>query len=94
MHVNPVKSTAQQLQMQAHPQVMAWDRRALTGSCILCAHLKSRRQTVSKLAEYWCNAGTPEDALRLNPQVLAGIYSCRITSWQDPAIVALNPSLS
>ena len=36
----------------------------------------------------------PEDALRLNPHVLAGIYSCRITSWQDPAIVALNPSLS
>ena len=40
------------------------------------------------------NAGTPEDSLRLNPQVLAGIYTCKITSWQDPAIAALNPGLS
>lgn len=41
-----------------------------------------------------CCAGTPKDALRLNPKVLAGIYACNITSWQDPAIAALNPNLS
>ncbi len=42
----------------------------------------------------WCDAGTPEDSMHLTPKLLAGIYSCNITSWQDPAIAALNPTLT
>jgi phosphate transport system substrate-binding protein len=32
------------------------------------------------------------DALKLDPATLAGIFSGKITKWDDPAIVALNPS--
>ncbi|GAB19936.1 phosphate ABC transporter substrate binding protein [Gordonia effusa NBRC 100432] len=31
------------------------------------------------------------DNLKLNPTVLAGIFDSKITTWNDPAIAALNP---
>lgn len=39
-------------------------------------------------------AGVPTGVLKLNAQVLSGIFQCTITSWQDPAIAALNPNLT
>ncbi|BDA45294.1 probable focal adhesion kinase 1 at C-terminar half [Coccomyxa sp. Obi] len=38
--------------------------------------------------------GVDSGQLRLNARVLAGIYQCTITNWNDPAIAALNPSLT
>jgi len=37
--------------------------------------------------------GIPADTLRLNGEVLAEIYSGRITRWNDPKIVHINPEL-
>ncbi len=37
---------------------------------------------------------TPLHPLRLTPQVVASIYLCRVSRWDDPAILALNPGVS
>lgn len=37
--------------------------------------------------------GVPDGALRLTGPVLAGLYDGSISSWNDPRIVELNPSL-
>ncbi len=37
--------------------------------------------------------GVPAGALRLTPEVLAQVFAQRITRWNHPAIVALNPGL-
>ena len=37
--------------------------------------------------------GSPITTLKLNSQVLAGIFSGTITEWDDPAIQALNPGV-
>ena len=37
--------------------------------------------------------GSPITTLKLNSQVLAGIFSGSITEWDDPAIQALNPGV-
>ncbi|RPA02608.1 phosphate ABC transporter substrate-binding protein PstS [Gordonia sp. OPL2] len=34
------------------------------------------------------------DNLNLNPTVLAGIFDSKITTWNDPAIAALNPGVT
>jgi phosphate transport system substrate-binding protein len=34
------------------------------------------------------------DKLTLNPQVLAGIFDSKITTWNDPAIARLNPGIT
>lgn len=39
-------------------------------------------------------AGVGSGQLRLNARVLGGIYQCTITNWNDPAIAALNPTLT
>jgi phosphate transport system substrate-binding protein len=39
-------------------------------------------------------AGVKPGEMRLTPTVLADIYLGKITKWNDPAIVALNPKLS
>ena len=41
-----------------------------------------------------CHAGIVTGQLRLDAGTLAGIYQCSISSWDDPAITALNPNLS
>jgi phosphate transport system substrate-binding protein len=38
--------------------------------------------------------GVAPGALRLNSDVLAGIFAGQITSWKDKAVVALNPGLA
>jgi phosphate transport system substrate-binding protein len=39
-------------------------------------------------------SGTTLPALILDRQTLVGIYNAKITTWNDPAIVALNPGLA
>lgn len=34
------------------------------------------------------------NALRLTPQVLAAIFQCQVTTWNDVAITAINPNLT
>jgi ABC-type phosphate transport system substrate-binding protein len=34
------------------------------------------------------------NVLRLNPLVLADIFQCRVTTWNDVSIAALNPNLT
>lgn len=38
--------------------------------------------------------GVPSDKLKLDAEVLAGIYLGKITQWNDPKIKALNPELA
>ncbi len=82
----PVRAATPQLQLDCHHLTRhTWGKEL---------HFVCSRYSSPKGLKICCNAGTPEDSLRLNPQVLAGIYTCKITSWQDPAIAALNPGLS
>lgn len=39
-----------------------------------------------------CATGATDGSLRLSADVLARIYACTITRWNDPLIVALNPN--
>lgn len=39
-------------------------------------------------------AGVSAGQLRLNARVLGGMYQCTITNWNDPALAALNPTLT
>ncbi len=34
------------------------------------------------------------NALQVNQQVLAAIFQCQITTWNDVAITALNPNIT
>lgn len=34
------------------------------------------------------------NALQLSPAVLAAIFQCQITTWNDVAITAINPNLT
>ncbi len=38
-------------------------------------------------------AGASNGSLRLNAAILANIYLCTVTRWNDPAIAALNPNI-
>lgn len=49
-------------------------------------------EAVAPIAVVYHLSGLPAP-LRLNGGVLAGIYNGSITSWSDPAIVALNPGV-
>jgi ABC-type phosphate transport system substrate-binding protein len=35
-----------------------------------------------------------DNVLQLSPLVLAGIFQCRVTTWNDVSIAALNPNLT
>ena len=52
-----------------------------------------RAATLLKSSCYLMHAGASDGSLRLNADVLAKIYMCTITQWNDPMIVALNPNV-
>lgn len=37
------------------------------------------------------SAGLKDGSLSLNADILAKIYTCVVTRWDDPAVAALNP---
>jgi hypothetical protein len=39
------------------------------------------------------DGGGADEALKLSVSVVARIYRCNITHWDDPAIRALNPAI-
>ena len=54
------------------------------------AHGAPRRPAVASMQRASCCAGVSNGQLNLSPAVLASIYQCNTTFWDDPMIAALN----
>jgi hypothetical protein len=68
----------------------------LKHACYLLQQVPKQHNAHSQKSSYdvdLCCSGIGDDELHLNADLIASIFQCTITTWNDIAIKSLNPSL-
>ena len=79
-------SSARCQPLQRHPQLMA--------NWVCCRPMVQVPLGYSPIAVIHSIPNISDNVLQLNPLVLAGIFQCQVTTWNDVSIAALNPNLT
>lgn len=88
-----VGSSAGQDQVIAHTVDFGASDKPMTVQGLKKAHLYQFPSVMSGVVVIVNLPSVPDGALRLDGLTLAGIFQGRITSWNDPAIAAMNPGV-
>ena len=79
-------SSARRQPLQRHPQLMA--------NWVCCRPMVQVPLGYSPIAVIHSIPNVSDNVLQLSPLVLAGIFQCQVTTWNDVSIAALNPNLT